>query len=91
MAIVGKTVLITGDIEDSEYTGDVSAESIRNMESSQPLFLTDAVNVVEGLRSCKGTSRSQILVTLRNMGATEDTINLAIKRNAHVNAKRSSL
>lgn len=92
MAIVGKTVLITGDRADSEYTDGITAESIREVEVKEPLSLTEAVQVVEGLRSCKGTSRSQILVTLRTMGASENTINMAMKRNAHVNSpKRSNL
>lgn len=92
MSIMGKSVLITGDAIDSEYNDDISAESIRNARKAQPLSLTEAVQVVEGLRGTKGISRSQILVTLRNMGASENTINLAIKRNAHVNSsKRSNL
>lgn len=86
MAIMGKSILITEDTTSSEYTEGVSAESIRNNSVSQPLSLSAAVEVVEGLRKCKGMSRSQILVTLRKMGASENTINLAIKRSSHVNS-----
>ena len=88
MAIVGKTTLQTGDAISSEYSDAITAESIRESRTPQPLSLQSAVKVVEGLRGCKGVSKSQILVTLRNMGASENTINLAIKRNAHVNSSK---
>ena len=90
MAIMGKSVLINEDASTSEYSEAISAESIRSTDTSKSLSLTSAVQVVEGLRKTRGISRSQILVTLRKMGASEKTINLAIKRASHVNSSKGS-
>lgn len=90
MAIIGKSVLINEDASTSEYSEAVSAESIRSIDASESLSLTSAFQVVEGLRKTRGISRSQILVTLRKMGASEKTINLAIKRASHVNSSKGN-